>query len=146
MVLYSNCICTRGRQTRICRMSSETRLSQWHSPLVRMLPRLMARNRVGFSLQRQFCWSRCVQRFRRVIGVTAKQAVRVSPCLLDTSEAKPNMHLLRYINYNFFACIFHINQNRVHLSDSIRCPLKCPTPAKRILQASVRRDWHRPNR
>ena len=42
------------------------------------------------------------------------------------------MYFLR--SHNFFTCIFHINENQVYFSDSMKCPLKRPTPAKRIMK------------
>ena len=48
-----------------------------------------------------------------------------------------------YANYNFFTCIFCINESQVYFSDSMKSPLEYLTPAKRILQVSVPMDRHR---
>lgn len=60
--------------------------------------------------------------------------------IFSTFETKPNFY--DYINYSFFTCIFYINKNQAYFSDSIKCPVKYSTLAKRILQVSVPMDRH----
>ena len=52
-----------------------------------------------------------------------------------------NVYFFQCMNYSFFTCIFYTDKNQTY-SDSIRRPLKYPTPGEWTLPVSVPRDRH----